>query len=64
MVPPVGSEDDPVTAITTKFVKTVYNKQRCPIFCTTVRRATCIYFSSTNALSVDFVCSGLQMEEG
>ena len=36
MVPPVGSEDDPVTAITTKFVKTVYNKQRCPIFCTSV----------------------------
>ena len=36
MVAPVGSEEDPVTAITTKFVKTVYNKQRCPIFCTSV----------------------------
>jgi hypothetical protein len=35
MVAPVGSVEDPVTAITTKFVKTVYNKQRCPIFCTT-----------------------------
>ena len=28
--------ENPVTAITTKFVKTVYNKQRCPIFCTAV----------------------------
>ena len=37
MVAPVGSVEDPVTAITTKFVKTVYNKQRCPIFCTKVR---------------------------
>ena len=43
MVPPVGSEEDPVTAITTKFVKTVYNKQRCPIFCTSVSEVAVVH---------------------
>lgn len=33
MMPPMSHLDNPVNAITTKFVRTSTNKMRCPIFC-------------------------------
>ncbi|UYV76952.1 WDR33 [Cordylochernes scorpioides] len=33
MVPPTGMIDNPINAVTTKFVRTSTNKMRCPIFC-------------------------------
>lgn len=33
MVPPLSMVDNPINAVTTKFVRTSTNKMRCPIFC-------------------------------
>ncbi|KAL1124488.1 hypothetical protein AAG570_001114 [Ranatra chinensis] len=33
MMPPSSYEDNPINAVTTRFVKTATNKMRCPIFC-------------------------------
>jgi len=33
LLPPMAVQDNPVNAVTTRFVKTATNKQRCPIFC-------------------------------
>jgi len=33
LLPPMATQDNPVNAVTTRFVKTATNKMRCPIFC-------------------------------
>ncbi|KAF0305377.1 pre-mRNA 3' end processing protein WDR33 [Amphibalanus amphitrite] len=33
LLPPAGSPDNPINAVTTRFVRTATNKMRCPIFC-------------------------------
>ncbi|KAK9510143.1 hypothetical protein O3M35_004987 [Rhynocoris fuscipes] len=33
LLPPSSYEDNPINAVTTRFVKTATNKMRCPIFC-------------------------------
>lgn len=33
LLPPPSYVDNPINAVTTKFVKTATNKMRCPIFC-------------------------------
>lgn len=33
MMPPLSMPDNPINAVTTKFVRTSTNKMRCPIFC-------------------------------
>lgn len=33
VLPPPGYKDNPINAVTTRFVKTATNKMRCPIFC-------------------------------
>lgn len=36
MTPPLSMPDNPINAVTTKFVRTSTNKMRCPIFCVAV----------------------------
>ncbi|XP_037076183.1 LOW QUALITY PROTEIN: pre-mRNA 3' end processing protein WDR33-like [Pollicipes pollicipes] len=33
LLPPAGYPDNPINAVTTRFVRTATNKMRCPIFC-------------------------------
>lgn len=33
LLPPPSYVDNPINAVTTRFVKTATNKMRCPIFC-------------------------------
>lgn len=33
LLPPTSYQDNPINAVTTRFVKTATNKMRCPIFC-------------------------------
>lgn len=33
LLPPPSYQDNPINAVTTRFVKTATNKMRCPIFC-------------------------------
>lgn len=46
LVPPLGMLNNPMNAVTTKFVRTSTNKVKCPVFVIRVRRAcVCVHLS-------------------
>lgn len=52
LVPPLGMVNNPMNAVTTKFVRTSTNKVKCPVF---VIRVSCCTTSCQNKTSTLFL---------